>query len=157
MVLAGPQRVVPMPIPELSEEGRDLRSELSAMEDIALALSQLDEPTRVRVLRWAEERFRSDSPAPVASAPAPLYAVTGPRESPASASASDEGLSMDMLEPFFERCDPGEAAASVAKRESTLHEDIEDLQGLDGLDVLEGVEAVVAVAAPAQSVVGMLQ
>jgi hypothetical protein len=145
-----------MPLPEVSEEGKDLRSELTAMEDIALALSQLDEPTRVRVLRWADERFRGDSPAPAASAPAPLYAVSGLHETPAEASVADEGLSMDALETFFERCDSGEAAASAAKRASTLHEDIEDLQGLEGLDVLEGVEAAVAVAAPEQSVVGML-
>ena len=38
-------------------EGNALQAELSAMQDIAVALRELDEPTRARVLHWAEERF----------------------------------------------------------------------------------------------------
>jgi hypothetical protein len=83
-----------------------LRFELSVMEQIAVALIQLDEPTRARVLHWAEERFHVD--APVAPAPAPLYAVNRWRPSAEEAETTDEALSVSTLGDFFDPRAPKE-------------------------------------------------
>ena len=76
-----------------------LDAELSAMQQVALALAQLDEPTRLRVLHWTLERFQVD-----ASAVARTSQPASP-SSPSSASSldpnADEGLSVSTLEDFF--------------------------------------------------------
>jgi len=107
-------------VPEASENGNALQAELTAMQDIAFALSKLDEPTRARVLRWVDERFRgADIPATVA--PEELYAVCDlPTDTaPGKAKAGND----DALNDFFDRCDAEEPAllkdrAAVAPKKS---------------------------------------
>ena len=74
------------------------------MQQIAGVLSALDEPTRVRVLHWAIQRFQADLPAALHASP--LQA--GPRLAGPSADApADEGLSVSTLEHFFNPREPG--------------------------------------------------
>jgi hypothetical protein len=88
--------------PESSEKGNALQAELSAMQDIAFALSTLDEPTRARVLRWVDERFRSD--VPIVSPPSgSLYAVCDLPIVTAPGKGAD-----DALNAFFDLCDADE-------------------------------------------------
>lgn len=74
------------------------------MQDIAVALGRLDEPTRARVLHWTEERFHGT--APFVTAPAPLYAVPGPRPSAGPDESADESLSVATLDDLFVRSGP---------------------------------------------------
>jgi len=74
------------------------------MQDIAAALSRLDEPTRARVLHWTEERFQGS--APIIRAPAPLYAVPGRRPGADPDEVVDESLSVSTLDDFFVRRGP---------------------------------------------------
>ena len=99
MVVKGHIRAVAKPFQEASEQDNALQAELSAMQAIGVALGQLDEPTRARVLQWAEQRFRACDP--LVSPPAPRHA-----DAPMSASASpgtpvDEKLSVSALDDFF--------------------------------------------------------
>jgi len=87
---------------EPSEKGNALQAELSAMQDIAFALSALDEPTRARVLRWVDERFRSDVPG-VSPPSGSLYAVCDLPIVTAPGKAAD-----DALNDFFDLCDAEE-------------------------------------------------
>ena len=110
-----------------------LQIELSAMQDIAVALGPLDELTRARVLHWAAERFRDA--AVVITPPAPLYAV--PRLHPSSHEnqATDEGLSVSNLSDFFAPRAPKvlEEPATEAQDQSVtgmLHDFVVDFQDI---------------------------
>ena len=85
-------------------QGNALQVELSAMQDIAAALDRLDESTRTRVLRWAEERFQVS--AALVTAPAPLYVVPGLRPKSDPDESGDESLSVSSLDDFFVRRGP---------------------------------------------------
>lgn len=87
-------------------EGNALQAELSAMQDIAVALRELDEPTRARVLHWAAERFVGTEAAAVVTAPAPPYTVATvarlcPKPDPGQ--LLDESLSVSTLSDFFDQ------------------------------------------------------
>jgi hypothetical protein len=77
------------------------------MQDIAVALSQLDEVTRARVLHWAAERFpgaeASIMPGAEASITPPALANAVTRLCPKSDAGklSDETLSVATLSDFF--------------------------------------------------------
>ena len=73
------------------------------MQQVAIVLSALDEPTRLRVLQWAIQRFDTEMPA--AHRASPLQAgrrLAGPdADAPA-----DEGLSVSTLEDLFNPREP---------------------------------------------------
>jgi hypothetical protein len=73
-----------------------LDAELSAMQQVALALAQLDEPTRLRVLHWTLERFQVD-----ASAVARTLQPASPSSSSSLDPQADEGLSVSTLDDLF--------------------------------------------------------
>ena len=89
-----------------------LDAELSAMQQVALALAQLDEPTRLRVLHWTLERFQVDASAVARTLqPAPSTASSGLDP------LADEGLSVSTLEDLFPAEPRGAATTTAADRE----------------------------------------
>ncbi len=78
---------------------KGLDSELSTMQDMAIALSGLNPAARARVLHWLQERFQGNSTidawAPAPATFSPLRAV------PAPVSAADEQLTVGALEDLF--------------------------------------------------------
>ncbi len=87
------------PFPRLAETN-SLQAELSAMQAIAAALTQLDEGTRARVLHWAAERFcRTAVVAPLVALPAPSAVVGAPRVN--LEPAPDDTLSVSALAEMF--------------------------------------------------------
>ena len=82
-----------------------LDRELSTMQDIAMALVELEPAARARVLRWLQERFLVEAtPVPSAATAPPFSAVAPLRAVPRAVSASDELLSVEMLEDMFVPC-----------------------------------------------------
>ena len=99
MVVKGHIRAVAKPFPEPSEQDDALQAELSAMQAIGVALGHLDEPTRARVLQWAEQRFRACDA--LVSPPAPRDADTLMSASAYPGTPVDEKLSVSALDDFF--------------------------------------------------------
>ena len=89
-----------------------LNDELSAMQQVATALAQLDEPTRLRVLHWAIDRFHVD----VSAASRALVRQTGPGSLARSdtGAPADEGLSVSTLEDLFNPRAPDTHAAAAS-------------------------------------------
>ena len=86
-----------------------LNDELSAMQQVAVALAQLDEPTRLRVLQWAIDRFHVD----LSATSRAVVRQTG-HESLAhsdTGAEADEGLSVSTLEDLFNPSAPDPQAA----------------------------------------------
>jgi hypothetical protein len=80
-----------------------LTAELSAMQDIAMTLHRLDQPTRARVLHWIVDRFQTDADLVVNSAPSIAPAAgTELRLVRPTAEGVDETLSMATLNDLFE-------------------------------------------------------
>jgi hypothetical protein len=80
-----------------------LTAELSAMQDIAMTLHRLDQPTRARVLHWIVDRFQTDPDFVVNSAPSIAPAAgTELRLVRPTAEGVDETLSMATLNDLFE-------------------------------------------------------
>jgi hypothetical protein len=78
-----------MSIPQISPADDELNVELDAMQTIARALIRVGDPhTRLRVLRWTNERFNAAAPVLAAAADA------GPAVAP------DPTLTVDALELF---------------------------------------------------------
>ena len=98
-------RAVARGFPETSGHDNSLQSELYAMQQIAVALAQLNEPTRTRVLHWAGQRSRDAVPV-VVIAPAPLSAVGGLRAGSEPDGPADEALAVSTLADFFEPREP---------------------------------------------------
>ena len=95
-----------------------LNNELSAMQQVALALAQLDEPTRLRVLHWAIERFQLDVSAVARTPPQPA----APASPAGDATQADEGLSVSTLEELFTPS-PREAGAAAAAADQPARKD----------------------------------
>ncbi len=70
----------------------DLTAEIAAMQKIGTALAGLNDEVRLRVLRWAAERFSPLAPVQVAA--------TQPN-------GQDTTLAVDSLEDFFDTRSPG--------------------------------------------------
>jgi hypothetical protein len=84
-----------MPIPQISPADDELNAELDAMRTIARALLRVGDPqTRLRVLRWTNERFNA-APAAMAAMPVVAAAVN-----PRPAVVPDPTLTVDALELF---------------------------------------------------------
>jgi hypothetical protein len=103
------------------------------MEDIATALGQLDEPTRLRVLNWIEERFRVGAPS--VAPPAPLRAVAGLPPRPEPDQGADETLAVSNLDDFFDAREPKalNTPATPAQGQSVtgmLHDFVVEFQGI---------------------------
>jgi hypothetical protein len=80
-------------------QGLDL--ELTTMQNLAVALGQLDPPARARVLHWLQERFELEAPSGVESTmPAPA-ARTMLRAVPPPVTVADEALSVETLADMF--------------------------------------------------------
>jgi hypothetical protein len=80
-------------LPRASDDSDDISDELSAILAVGKALASLNDPeARLRVLRWANERFNASASLEDAAAPAPVPAV-----------AVDSALSVDELHAFFEQ------------------------------------------------------
>jgi hypothetical protein len=74
----------------------DVTTELAAMQRVAMALGDLrDEQARLRVIRWAMERYFPAAAVETASGPAAVSA--------SGISASDATLEVDSLTDFFVR------------------------------------------------------
>jgi hypothetical protein len=108
-----------------------LDDELRAMQDIAVALHRLDQPTRGRVLRWIVERFQSDLPAATVALPA---APTRVLSSTASHDV-DETLSVESLNDLF----PPRTLATVNPAAPLLliAAELQDLEPTGGAQDLE--------------------
>ena len=108
----------------------DLQSELTAMHHIAEALSQLDAPTRGRVLRWMHERFQAGVPA---LSPAPLAPLAQSSAAPALRivvpQPIDEALSVtwDEIVEASTGQSPSPDGQSVT---GMLHEFVSEFQGI---------------------------
>jgi hypothetical protein len=115
----------------MGEKG--LNDELRAMQDIALALHQLDVPTRGRVLRWIVERFRNDISLITAS-PELMAAPITDMTSNARLRLVDESLSVESLTDLF----PSVPSAAVSlgavsapqSLNGLLRDLVADVQGL---------------------------
>jgi hypothetical protein len=81
-------------VPRIPVGVNGLDDELRAMQEIAVALHRLDQPTRSRVLRWITERFQSDLPAATPAAAAHGSSSTAPIH-------VDETLSVESLNDLF--------------------------------------------------------
>jgi hypothetical protein len=80
-------------------KGLDL--ELSIMQNVAVALGQLDPPARARVLHWLQERFELEAaPSVEPATPAPA-ARTMLRAVPPPVTVADEALSVETLADMF--------------------------------------------------------
>ena len=92
-----------------------LDAELRAMQDIATILHRLDQPARVRVLRWIADRFQADAAVGANRAPAAQSAAQTangaplvhpgaqvPNSTTLAAEADDDSLSVAMLGDLFE-------------------------------------------------------
>ena len=77
-------------------QGLDL--ELSTMQNIALALGQLDPSARARVLHWLQERFEAASGVEPAT---PTAVRTMLRAVPPPVTVADEALSVETLADMF--------------------------------------------------------
>jgi hypothetical protein len=81
-------------IPQISPADDELNAEIDAMQTIARALLRVGDPrTRLRVLRWTNERFNA---APAAMAAMPVAAAVNARP----AVVPDPMLTVDALELF---------------------------------------------------------
>jgi hypothetical protein len=84
-----------MSIPEMSPTADELNAELDAMQTIARALLRVGDPhTRLRVLRWTNDRFNAVPAAIAATSPAAAAANARPAVAP------DPTLTLDALELF---------------------------------------------------------
>ena len=82
-----------------------LDRELSTMQDIAMALIDLEPAARARVLRWLQERFLVEATPAPSAATAPSFSAVAPlRAVPRAVSASDELLSVERLDDLFVPC-----------------------------------------------------
>lgn len=131
MVLSSHSLAASILPPESPVDAKALQTELSAMREIAVALSHLDEPTRARVMRWAEERFRGG--ATVVLPPPALYAVARTRPGADPPPNTDEALSVSTLDDFFDPTVPKvseERATEVPDQSVTgmLHDFVEEFQ-----------------------------
>ena len=112
-----------------------LDSELSTMQELAMALGELDPAARARVLHWLLERFTAD-PTPFtstfrAAAPAPLHAtVTALRAVPPPVSAADEQLSVGTLEDLFSPREAKPAPAAAPTITGMLTEFVAEFQNI---------------------------
>ena len=112
-----------------------LDSELSTMQELAMALGELDPAARARVLHWLLERFTAD-PTPStstfrAAAPAPLHAtVTALRAVPPPVSAADEQLSVGTLEDLFSPREAKPAPAAAPTITGMLTEFVAEFQNI---------------------------
>ena len=103
------------------------------MQNIATALGQLDPAARARTLQWINQRFSvSPAPAPLAAAPSAPVVVSPLRIVPATAVASDEMLSVEMLGDLFEARRPAPAHPAAAPESVTgmLHDFVAEFQGI---------------------------
>jgi hypothetical protein len=113
------------------ENGFD--EELRAMQNIAMALHDLDQPTRGRVLRWVLERFQSDLP--LITAPPSLLSPAHEPIATDRLSLADETLSLDSLsiESLDDLFPPGQQPAAKTVAQSitgNLHDLFTDFQDL---------------------------
>jgi hypothetical protein len=109
----------------------DLQTEIAAMQAVGSALSALDDAqARLRVLRWALERFQIalGKVSPGAAAPVPVAA-------PAAASESDPDLDVEGIVEMFD----ASATAGNGHRRSAQSEPEVDTPELDTL--VEGFAA----------------
>jgi hypothetical protein len=104
MALRDPLSGIPPHSPDTFADSENaLQAELSAMRDIALVLTELDETTRARVIKWASERFGRS---PVVPAPAQTNAASdNPAEATAPIDPAD-ALSVDTLDDLFDDVAP---------------------------------------------------
>jgi hypothetical protein len=109
----------------------DLPAELSAMQDIATRLHELDPTTRTRVLHWIQERFHGDALSPAAAMLTPSLASVELRVVPPPAKVTDEALSVGTLTDFFESRGPKIAKEPPAQSVTgMLHEFVAEFQDL---------------------------
>ncbi len=89
-----------------AQQHDSITAELETMRLIARALDGLHDPeTRLRVLQWANDRYRIAAPA------APLWAA------PAMAAAGDPTLAVETLQDLFE---PGVASAQPSAQTAPM-------------------------------------
>ena len=101
------------------------------MQEIAMALGELDPAARARVLHWLHERFTADSTTFRAAAPAPVHAtVTALRAVPPPVSAADEQLSVDTLEDLFSPREAKPAPAAAPTITGMLTEFVAEFQNI---------------------------
>ena len=100
----------------------DVTTELAAMQRVAMALGDLrDEQARLRVIRWAMERYFPAAAVEAASCPAPL--------STSNLSASDATLEVDSLTDFFvhDTVDPDDDDCTHQPTKPAVREPIESM------------------------------